>query len=147
MTKRKATDKAKESRRRSKYIQISDNTAAARSAYCCHDGGISPEEVNDDIPLEQLEQLFYETKVVITEEEARDIERITRNQVEIEKWMMVRRKRITASRVGSIEQNEKRYKLYYTIISKATTPPVMAQRGKKRDKTTLLTDKGMVIQI
>ena len=82
--KRKATDEAKESRRRSKYIRVDDNSAAARSAYSRHDGGISPEEVNDDIPSEQLEQLktsFYTTKVVITEEEARDIEKTTRKMI------------------------------------------------------------------
>ncbi len=54
--KRKDTDRAKESRRRSKYIRIDDNSAAARSAYSRHDGGLSPEEVNDDIPSEQLNQ-------------------------------------------------------------------------------------------
>ena len=63
--KRKATSKAKDSRRRSKYIRI-DNTAAASSAYSRHAGGISPEEVDDDIPSDQLEQLKTNTKVAIT---------------------------------------------------------------------------------
>ena len=102
--KRKATDKAKESRRRSKYIRI-DDTAAARSAYSRHNGGISPQKVDDDIPSDQLEQLkasFYSTKVAVTEEEARDIEKNTRDQAKNEQWMMERRIRLTASKVGSI---------------------------------------------
>ena len=102
--KRKATDKAKESRQRSKYIRL-DDIAAARSAYNRHDGGISPEQVDDDIPTGELEQLktsFYKTKVVITEERRREIERSTRGQAESEQWMVERRKRLPASKVGSI---------------------------------------------
>ena len=107
--KRKATDKAKESRRKSKYIRL-DDTAAARSAYNRHDGGISPEQVDDDIPTGELEQLktsFYETKVVITEERRREIERSMRGQAESEQWMVERRKRLTASKVGSIAKMRK----------------------------------------
>ncbi len=52
--KRKATKKAKESRRRSKYSQT-DDTPAARRAYSRHDNGVSPDEVNEDIPTEQLQ--------------------------------------------------------------------------------------------
>ena len=107
--KRKATDKAKKSRRRSKYARV-EETAAARSAYSRHDGGISPEEVDDDIPSEQLDKLkdsYYRTKVVVTEEEARDIERNTRDQAENEQWLLERKKRITASNVGGIAKMRK----------------------------------------
>ena len=64
--KRKASEKAKESRRRSKYMRL-DDTVAARIAYNRYDRGISPEQVDDDIPSDELKQLktsFYETKVV-----------------------------------------------------------------------------------
>ena len=47
--KRKATDKAKEGRQKRKYTRM-DDTAAAHSAYNRRDGGISPEELDDDIP-------------------------------------------------------------------------------------------------
>lgn len=40
--KRKATEKFKEQRRRSKYTRI-DDTPAARRAYSRHDGGITPD--------------------------------------------------------------------------------------------------------
>lgn len=102
--KRKATDKAKESRRRSKYMRL-DDTPAARKAYSRHDDGLLPDEVTDDIPPEQLKQLagsFYSTKVDITGERAEEIERHTRNQADSGEWMIERRLRLTASRVGGI---------------------------------------------
>ena len=103
-TKRKNTEAAKESRRRSKYAQT-DNTAAARSAYSRHDNGITPEEVIDDVPPEHLEQLktsFYSTKVVVTKDEAMEIEKQARDQADSMQWLVERRKRLTASKVGGI---------------------------------------------
>ena len=154
--KRKATDKAKESRRRSKYIQLND-TAAARSAYNRDDGGISPEQVDDDIPTGELEQLktsFYETKVVITEERRREIERSTRGQAESEQWMVERRKKLTASKVGSIAKmrnttkRSSKVKNYCIVVLEAMKPLGMAwQLRRKQDKTISLTDEGMIIQI
>ncbi len=107
--KRKATDKAKASRRRSKYIRL-DDTTAARSACNRYDGGISLEQVDDDIPRDQLVQIktsFYESQVVITEERSKKIETGTRDQAESEQWMVERRKRLTASKVGSIVKMRK----------------------------------------
>ena len=107
--KRKASEKAKESRRRSKYMWL-DDTVAARTAYNRYDGGISPEQVDDDIPSDELKQLktsFYETKVVITEERRTEFEKSTRGQVESEQGMVERRKRLTASNVGSIAKMRK----------------------------------------
>ena len=77
--KRKSTEAAKGKRRRSKYAQT-DDTALARRTYSRHDGGTTPEEVTDDIPTEQLEQLktsFYRTKVVVTDQQAKEIEETT----------------------------------------------------------------------
>ena len=82
--KRKATMEAKETRRRSKYARIDDNSTAARKAYSRHDEGILPEEIIDDISPEELEELkitFYQTKVVLTKEVASEIEEQTRNQI------------------------------------------------------------------
>jgi len=53
--KRKATEQAKHSRRKGKHIRL-DDTDAARSAYNRDDGGISPEQVDDDIPTSELER-------------------------------------------------------------------------------------------
>ena len=89
--KRKASEKAKESRRRSKYMQL-DDTIAARTVYNRYDGSISPEQVDDDFPSDELKRLktsFYETKVVITAERT-EIEKSTRGQVESEQWMVER---------------------------------------------------------
>ena len=74
--KRKATEEAKEQRRKSKYTKV-DNTAAARKAYTRHDDGIAPDDVSDDITpdyLEYMKMSFYNTKVVVTNEECKDIE-------------------------------------------------------------------------
>ena len=62
-----------------------DDTVAARTAYNRYDGGISPEQVDNDIPSDKLQKLktsFYERKVVITEERRTEIEKSTRGQVE-----------------------------------------------------------------
>ena len=102
--KRMATEKAKERRRQSKYMQI-DDSDAARRAYSRHDDGILPNEVTDDIPQEHLKHLmdtYYNSKVAITEEKAKLIERQTRNQADDELWKSERRRRITASIVGSV---------------------------------------------
>ena len=45
--------------------------------------------------------------MVVTEEEARDIERNTRDQAENEQWLLERKKRITASNVGGIAKMRK----------------------------------------
>ena len=85
-----------------------DDTIAARTAYNRYDGGISSEQVDDDILSDKLELLktsFYETEVVINEGRRKEIDKSTRGQVESDQWMVERRKRLTASNVGS--QNEK----------------------------------------
>lgn len=102
--KRKATEKAKSKRRKSKYTQLHD-TLAARKAYSRHDGGITPDEITEDISQESLEELkstFFQTKVTVTKQEARQIEQQTRGQADSEEWKIERRNRITASKVGGI---------------------------------------------
>ena len=109
---RKSTEAAKQSRRRSKYAPT-DDTAAARSAYSRHDNGITPEEVVDDVTLEHLEQLktsFYRTQVVVTKDEAMEIEAHTRDQADNMQWLVERRKRLTASKVGGISKIKKKHK-------------------------------------
>ncbi len=107
--KRKAKEQVKEKRRKSKYLRI-DDSAAAHSAYNRHDGGISPDQVDDDVPLDVLQSLkssFYDTQVMVTEEQAKDIEKATRGQSACDEWMAERRKRLTASNVGSIAKMRK----------------------------------------
>ena len=45
---------------------------------------------------------FYQMKVAVTEEKAKEIEERTRNQAESEQWALERRQRVTASKFGSI---------------------------------------------
>ena len=62
-----------------------DDSVAARTVYNRYDGGISPVQVDDDIPSDELKQLktsFDERKVVITEVRRTEIEKSTRGQVE-----------------------------------------------------------------
>ena len=101
---RKADETVKAKRRRSKYSN-SDNSVTARKAYSRHDGGVLPDQVYDDLSPDELEQKktrWYETKVVVTPEEARYIERQTVDQADSDKWKTERRRRITASNAGSI---------------------------------------------
>lgn len=102
--KRKATDEVKQKRRLSKYSR-NNESAQARKAYSRHDGGISPADVDNDVSPDHLEALkkgFYETKVVVTPEEAEQIEQQTQGQADSQVWISERRKRLTASVIGGI---------------------------------------------
>ena len=97
--KQKATENAKESRRRSKYSR-SDNSFAARKVYSRHDNDIA-----DDVSpgyLGELKNTFYNTYVAVTIEQADNIERETREQSRSDVWIGERMKCITASHVGGI---------------------------------------------
>ena len=128
---RPCTDEAKTKRRQSKYSRT-DDSVAARNAYSRHDNGIEPDDVCDDVSPEHLTELkktYYNSKVVVTKEEAEDLERDTREQNESELWMTERRKRLTASRIGSIAKMKRTTKrsskvqqiLYSTFRGNAAT--------------------------
>ena len=77
----------------SKYSRNGESTEA-RKAYSRHDGGVSPDDIDDDISpghLEELKRSFYETKVVITPEESKQIEQQTRDQADSEEWTVERK--------------------------------------------------------
>ena len=102
--KRKATERVKKQRRMRKYLRKNE-TAQARKAYSRHDGGLSPDDIDDDISPEHLAELkkgYYETKVIVTSERAKEIEHETREQADSPEWIGQRRKRLTASMVGGI---------------------------------------------
>ena len=106
---RKATDKAKASRRKSKYSHH-DNSVAARRAYTRPDGLVEPEYIENDILPEHLDQLkmsYYSAKVVVSTQEKDLIEEQTREQSNCSFWAEERTKRITASRIGSIAKMKK----------------------------------------
>ena len=101
---RKAMVEVKAKRRSSKYSQIDESVSACK-AYSRHSGDILPREVDDDVTPDLLEDLkigFYETKVRVTPEQAKAIEKQTVNQAASDQWITERRKRITASVVGGI---------------------------------------------
>ena len=142
--KRKATTEAKESRR----SKLDDNSATARRAYCRHDDGISPEEVIDDVSPEHLEELkstFFQTKVVVTRETARELEYLTRNQVDSDQSKIEQRKRITASNVGGIakmrtktKRSKKVHELLYSTFkgNKATIYGLEKEATARQDYIT-----------
>ena len=112
---RKAKDEVKRQRRMRKYSK-KDDSSQARLAYSRHDGGISPDELNEDISPEHLDELkqgFYQTKQVATPREVTQIENDTRQQADCTEWLIERRKRITASMVGGLWCTAKReYQTY-----------------------------------
>ncbi len=133
--KRKATTEYKDKRQKSKYARTEESTAA-RKAYNRHDGGICPDEVIDDISPESLEQLklsYFEIKVSVTPEEAKEIERCTRNQEEDEYWRSERRKRLTDHQLvewpkcSNPQKREKKCKLFCTAHFMEMHLPAMVQ--------------------
>lgn len=121
--KRKATTKAKEQRRRSKYSR-KDDSLQARKAYSRHDGGDTPDEVTEDVlpeTLEELKQSYYDTKVRVTKEEAIAIAHETAEQGN-DLWKHERKKRLTASTIGGIIKmratTKKAKKVEYLLYSK-----------------------------
>ena len=73
--KSKATGEAKTKRRQSKYSQTVDSVVAYK-AYSRNDNGIEPDDVCDDVSPQHLTELrntYYNSKVVVTKEEAEDL--------------------------------------------------------------------------
>jgi hypothetical protein len=108
--KRKATDKAKSSRRAAKYKKSNDNSAQARSDYARHDDGLGVREAASNMPQAYFEGLmldFYQTNVSALDAKVREIEIATRGQSAADDmasnmWLAERRKRITSSVAGQI---------------------------------------------
>ena len=69
----------------SKYSRTGESSEA-RKAYSRHDDGLLPEEIDDISPehLKELKKSFYETKVIVTPEEATKIQQDTRDQADCE---------------------------------------------------------------
>ena len=102
--KRKSDEKYKGNRRKRKYERCED-TIQARKSYSRHDGAIEPDDICEDISpdhMQELGQKFYHTNVVVTQDQASQIEGSTKSQSDSVLWMEERRKRITASKVGGI---------------------------------------------
>jgi hypothetical protein len=138
--KRKATDQSKENRRKNKYSKT-DNSISARKAYSRHEG-IQPDEASEDISTEHLEDLkdsYYKTKVVLTPEEARDLEEQTRNQADSELWIQERKKRLTASRVGEVckmKKKSRRSKKVEAIVYSRFKGNMATQYGRRREENS-----------
>ena len=139
--KRKATEEAKDQRRQSKYSRT-DNSLAARKAYSRHDGDYTPDNVSDDVSpqfLDNSKEAFYNTNVVITKKDADDLEMKTRGQGNDELWRNERRKRLTASKVGSIakmRQKTKRSKKVEEILYGKFKGNAATQYGLEMEETT-----------
>ncbi|ORU92175.1 MAG: hypothetical protein A6F71_08600 [Cycloclasticus sp. symbiont of Poecilosclerida sp. M] len=112
-------------------MQLNSNNARAntlRQAYTRHD---DTEEVIDDISPEYLAVLkksYYTTKVMVTKEEADDIEKGTCGQSDNDQWKKERSIRITASVVGGIckmRKNTKKLSQCSTINSVEMKQPDM----------------------
>ena len=81
--KRKATDKAKQSRWESKHQKTDDDTVKARRDYDRHDGGTTVLDIVSDVPQNMLEDLmikYYQTNVQVTTSKAKELESTTTTQ-------------------------------------------------------------------
>ena len=90
--------------------------------------------------MEELKDGFYRTKVVVTADEAKAIEISTRDQADNMQWLVERRKRLSASKVGSIgkmrkttnRRNKVKELLYSTFKSNKAT-----QYGCMKEQETI----------
>ena len=81
--------------RKRKYERCED-TIQARKSCSRHDGAIEPDDICEDISpdhLQELGQKFYHTNVVVTQDQASQIEGSTKSQSDSVLWMEERRKR------------------------------------------------------
>ena len=101
---RKSQHREKAKRRQSKHSQ-KDNSIAARKAYSRHDNLFEPDDLTDDVSPDTLKEIkidYYKTNVVVSKEEAMEIENATRDQAGNNRWIKERKKWLTASKVGNI---------------------------------------------
>ena len=92
-----------------KSLTCVDKTDQARRGYSRYDGGRNADDVTGYIPSNFLQDTmiqYYKANVAVTRPKATNIEVMTRQQGTDEcsanLWLAERRKRITASNVGSI---------------------------------------------
>lgn len=81
--------------------------------YSRHDGEIEPDDGAEDTSpatLDQLKKSYFEAQVVVTEEQIKEIEIVTRDQTRSKHWKEERKKRLTASRVGAVAKMKKKTK-------------------------------------
>ena len=163
---RKATVKAKASRRKSKYSHH-DNSVTARRAYTRHDGLVETEDIENDILPEYLDQLkmsYYSAKVISTYEKDL-IEEQSREQSNCSLWAEDLTERITASRVGSIARMKKttkmgnKYELLYStfrgnkatmygiLIEDKTREDYLAYQHKENHPALTITKYGLVVSM
>lgn len=87
---------------------------------------------------------YYQTKMVITQEEAKKLERCTQKQAGSVQWICERRKRLTASRVGGVAKMRKttkgvkRCRICYILRFEATRPHIMAWKWKTQQFRSIL---------
>ena len=118
----KSTSKAKEARNWRKSLSRVDNTDLARRSYSRCDGGRNADDVSGELPSTYLQDTmlqYYKANVSITRAKAKDIEVMTRQQGTSECsaniWLAERRKRITASNVGTIAKRRSSTKVANTV--------------------------------
>ena len=106
--KRKSSLPAKQQRKKSRQTSTENNLSSRRS-YSRYDGGPNATDVSLDIPPHHLQDLivsFYKTKVVLTEQRAKQLELLTMqhgcDEAAYSIWRAERRLRITASIAGTI---------------------------------------------
>ena len=87
-----------------------------------------------------MKSIFYQTRVVITQEEAKHIEEQTRDQADNEQWRHERRKRITASMAGGIakmRETTKRSKKVQSLLYSTFRGNQATRYGSEMEHTAI----------
>ena len=121
--KRKSLLPAKQQRKKSRQAST-ENTLSSRRSYSRYDGGPNATDVLVDIPAHHLQDLivsFYKTKIVLTEQKAKQLQLLTMQHGYDETahsiWKAERRLRITASMAGTIAKRRQSTQVGSTIRS------------------------------
>ena len=94
-------------------------TDQARHCYSRYDGGRNADDITGDVPSNFLQDTmiqYYKANVAVTIPKATNIEVMTRQQeCSANIWLAERRKRITASNVGTIAKRRSSTKVANTV--------------------------------
>ena len=143
--KRKSSQQAKQQRKKSRQTSV-DNSLSSRSSYSRYDGGPNATDVPQDVPPNHLQDLmvsFYKTKVVVTQQRAKELQLLTvqhgYDEVACSIWKAERRLRITSSIAGTIAKRRPTTQVrssVHTMLYSKFSGNEATRWGLSQEKTT-----------